>query len=309
MSAAHDIHANQPQPFTGRAVPPDRIQADNDDAVIQARARRQEAMKVKPRGKGRQKRLARLTGMNGPERALHKAHEAQKHRNKATILANVDPKGNKAKIAQHVAAARRLEEEAKAIMAEHSESQWVTDANRETVELARARGETAKQDIHGRVVVTSRCGLSMAYEAGKLEPQARTFTTEELFTIGRRYRDAYEIAMGLTSSKGSGGSAIKGPQLRKLEAGEDLKMLRTGLTAQRQRALDTICGESHTVETYAKANRLGLNEAKDQLVEGLQDAAFNARAAKAAKDTRARITPEGLARAADAIARAERSVA
>lgn len=309
MNAAHDIHANQPQPFTGRAVPPDSIQADNDDAVIEARARRREAMKVKPRGKGRQKRLARLTGMNGPERALHKAHEAQKHRNKAAILTNVDPKGNKAKIAQHVAAARRLEEEAKAIMAEHSESQWVTGANRETVELARARGETAKQDIHGRVVVSSRCGLSMAYEAGKLEPLARTFTTEELFTIGRRYRDAYEVAMGLTSSKGSGGSAIKGPQLRKLEAGEDLKMLRTGLTAQRQRALDTICGESQTVETYAKANRLGLNEAKDQLVEGLQDAAFNARASKAAKDTRARITPEGLARAADAIARAERSVA
>lgn len=309
MNAAVDLHANQPTPYIGRAAPPEAIKADNDDAVSKARARRQEAIKVKPSGKGRHKRLARATGINGPERAMHKANEARKCRNKATVLANVDPKGNKAKIDQHLATAKRLEAEAKAIMDEFNQQQWAGAANAETYNLAIDRGELATRDIHGRVIVSSRCGLTLAYENGNLARDGVRSCEDELFAVGRRYRDAFEISTGMTSSRGEGGSGVKGPQIRKLEAGYDLKMLRTGLSAQQLRALDFICGLSQTIFAYANAGSIEFDEAQKQLVQGLDTAALNARASKAAKDTADRMSAADLARASASIAKAERSIA
>lgn len=308
MSAAEDIHAGYPEPFTGRAAPPESVSADNDDAITQARERRRDAIRVKPKARGRQKRLARVTGMSGPERAMHKAHEALKQRNKAVALQNADARGNKAKIAEHIAKAVKLEDEAKAIMQAHEEGQWIDATNEETATLAEGRGERVRR-FHGRVIVSSRCGLTMAYEDGKLDSNASKLCAEELFNAGRRYRDAYEISMGMTSSRGEGGSGAKGPQVRKIEAGQDLDMLRAGLSAQQARTLDAICGESQTLATWAKACRIHFDEAQDQLIRGLETAAVNIRAAKAVKDTKERLTKDRLQAAHVEIEAAMRAVA
>lgn len=308
MSAAEDIQAGYPEPFTGRAAPPADVRADNDDALAQARERRRDAIRVKPKARGRQKRLARVTGMSGPERAMHKAHEALKHRNKAAILTNADARGNKAKIADHIAKAVKLEKDARDIMAAHEEGRWIDATNEETATLAESRGEKVRR-FHGRVIVSSRCGLTMAYEDGKLDSNDSKLCVDELFTAGRRYRDAYEISTGMTSSRGEGGSGAKGPQVRKIEAGQDLDMLRTGLSAQQARTLDAICGESQTLATWAKASRIHFDEAQEQLIKGLETASINIRAAKAVKDTGEKLTRFRLEDAHAQIERAMRDVA
>lgn len=132
------------------------------------------------------------------------------------------------------------------------ETAWQQKALAESVTLAKARGDEVEVKTAGRVAVITRAGLKMAFEAGYLDGGQND---QELYDIGRMYRDCYERSQGGTTPSGSGTASGKrdGPQHSLLDAGEVLRVMRSAQSERRLFALDMICGEDATINIAATA--------------------------------------------------------
>lgn len=169
------------------------------------------------------------------------------------------------------------------------------EAREETIGLARARGE----DVDDRGPVTrmlTRQGIQQAYEDGHMTPSHGPLTADHLWTTAKAYRTAYEIAQGLTGPEGGGGGGYgaKGPQIRVVEAGEALAIMRDGLTTRQLDVLDRVCGQDMRLRETATVLRRGFPSCRNSLISGLEMATLSLKAARAIRDagesnTRARL--------------------
>lgn len=249
----------------------------------------------------------------GPtDEVLRLLRRAGEHRAKAEALQAADraarTRRNRAEIKKHYDAARALQDEAEAKNTAADDLRWVLGATSESVQLAQARGEEVEheeiemrmevRDEHGaqlrhkagpnkgepvyhydrvtRTVLKSRGGgIEEAYEKGHLD--GRGAKAEALKSIGERYGKAYEIDEGKTSSRGEGGGGFgpKGPQLRLVEAGETLAILRQGLSKRERDVLDKVCGDQLRTRQAATALKAGFPATARALRGGLQRALDN----------------------------------
>lgn len=170
---------------------------------------------------------------------------AQGELDKARALAFTNPKKNRTKIQQHEATAKRLLCRAEEHARDEADRLWIEGALAETQVQAELRGQAVAVSKTGPATTTEKTGLEDAKAKGYLEAEHGPDRSEDLYRTGVRYREAYEIARGQTTSKGDGGGGFgpKGPQLRIVEAGEDLATMRSALTMKEAAVLDSICGE------------------------------------------------------------------
>lgn len=166
------------------------------------------------------------------------------------------------------------------------ENRWRTGAINETVALAKARGEDVELPKRGGARIMSRQGIQQAFEEGHMTPTLGPMTADHLHDTAKTYRDAYEIAAGLAgrSGDGSGGYGAKGPQIKLVEAGEILAIMRLDLTQRQVDVLDRVCGQDMRLREAATVLRRGFPSTKNSLIMGLKAATLNIRAAKAVRD-------------------------
>lgn len=155
----------------------------------------------------------------------------------------------------------------------------------ETVGLAEARGEEV-QRTGIRVRILTRQGIQQAFEDGYLNLPHGPMTADMLHTTAKAYRDVYEIAAGLAgrSGEGGGGYGAKGPQIKLVEAGEVLAIMRTDLTQRQIDVLDRVCGMDMRVRETATILRRGFPSTKNSLIAGLSSATLSLKAARAVRD-------------------------
>lgn len=367
MNAAHDIHANQPQPFTGRAVPPDSIQADNDDAVagffhvlvqwlatptetiiggvrlllpagkpvlsdarlrllsrawIAADERRTGAVELnvrklerlcwpkdfdphkawplpfgrdlaaerKAKIRSERNRIKELNAKAAtappPQSVMDKLAEARKERMKAERLKIADPKGNRQKIKDHQTAAKLAEREAASLHVQAKDEDWAYRASQETDQLAEARGEGVVSTREGKRIM-ARNGIVQAYRAGYLEPTLTKMGEADLYDAAKLYRACACVISGMTTpERGEGGFNAKGPQVRVIEAGEALAVMRTGLTKFQIEVLDRVCGLDMRAREVATVLHRGFPAVRTALSEGLSMVVINLRAERALRKKR-----------------------
>lgn len=396
MSAAEDIHAGYPEPYTGRSTPPETVKADNDDAVavalgklveaiggfrdiavnrvmvgqvelllppgkpvltparlrllgrawiaadekrvgaIELNVEKLEAMcwpsGIRPReiwpadrelkittpGRRRSEERKRVVESERakapaqvPQSVFDKMAEARKHLAKAEMLKASDPRKNRKAIKDHLTSAKLLQNEARDLQRQAADDDWSFRADRETAELATARGETVEKTKQGRTRIMTRAGIQHSYEAGYMEPRSgQRMKAADLYETAKRYRDAYEIITGRTTPSGSGGSGFGGaPQVRIVEAGEQLATMRLGLTRAELEVLDRVCGQEMRVREAATILGRAFNASRDALRDGLTSATINIRAAKAVKDTGEKLTRFRLEDAHAQIEAAMRAIA
>lgn len=197
---------------------------------------------------------------------------------KANALAEADEKGNRAAIKRHRNDARRLYRAARAIAESEADKRWAEAAMQESLSLASARGElVVQEEVDGHKVTRTwrGNGLEDALHKGYLTADHGPDRTNELYTTGLRYRQAFEIAQGQTTSRGegSGGFGPKGPQVRIVEAGALLAKMREGLSTKELRVLDAICGEGLGLFQATKRLHLGVLAGRRCLRGGLTTAA------------------------------------
>lgn len=263
------------------------------------------------------------------ERVADKLEAAEVSRDKAARLRTQGPKVHRREITDHLAAARRLELEAHALHAQEQDDTWRYGAVAETIGLAMERGEDVdhetvemetlikgefgeqlyhrKGEQKGEPVVrvdrvhrtVIRTGLGYAYEKGHLSaPHGEPGLPKEqaLFVTGCMYAEAYEVSVGRCGSngEGSGGAGAKGPQVRIVEAGETLAIMRRGLKPRQLKVLDRVCGDGVRARQVAtemnagfpatsRALRGGLSRALDNWAEALKEGEPG-RAAKRVKE-------------------------
>jgi hypothetical protein len=280
------------------------------DAILAKRLElRRQAISVEGRASYHRAKALNAHAPTIPQAVTDKLKQAQKRRNKAIILRGTDAKGNAQAIKDHEMAARDLEIEADEMRKAAAEGQWAYGAVAETVALNIARGETVKTNRRGEIRITTRCGLTMAIDGGHLAPVSGKFTEAELILTAERYHDAAEACSGRKTSSGEGGSGCgaKGPQIKLVEAGALLVVLRQGLSAFQLSVMDAICGESQTISAVAAAKGRQFAAIRAALVEALQIATDNLAAKRAIKATAERMTKDRMEAAHKQITAALRS--
>lgn len=299
MNVAVELHANQPTPYTGRATPPETIQADNDDAVICAfrvfpdilfravMGYRLHLRKAQLRYDATmsRRRVADLSEkpVQPPGDAQARVAYAKDLRSKAARLRADDAKGNRAEIKDLETKARLAEREAEAIFREAKDSEWARKTGEETDKLAKARGEEIANTREGKRIMT-RNGIAQAYGANYFVPTQPKMSDEHLYEAAKLYRACFCVMAGMTTpSRGDGGSNDKGPQVRLAEAGDTLRTLKVGLTAFQVDVLDHVCGLDMRAREVATVLRRGFPAIREALSDGLSMAVVNLRAAKAVR--------------------------
>lgn len=166
--------------------------------------------------------------------------------------------------------AKRLARMEGTIRAEN-ERAGVEDAITDSLIHAMIRGEEVETPKAGRAIrIMSRGGLTQAFEDGHLEPVRGSLKATDTYEAGKRYRDAYEVAEGLTTSTGGGGGfGPKAPQPRLVEAGEALKAMRAAITDRQRAVLDLVCGQDVRLRTAATQLHRGFPSTKLSLRGGL----------------------------------------
>jgi hypothetical protein len=155
----------------------------------------------------------------------------------------------------------------------------------ETVALAEARGEEVVRPKRGGARILTRQGIQQAYEDGHMTPALGALTADHLHATAKAYRDAYEIAAGLAGRSGEGGGyGAKGPQIKIVEAGEALAIMRLDLTQRQIDILDRVCGQDMRLREAATVLGRGFPSTKNSLIMGLKAATLNIRAARAVRD-------------------------
>lgn len=255
----------------------------------------------------------------GPSEMVgEKLRVAAEHRATAATLkardAAAKSRGNRAAINQHLTAAAALEHDAQMIRDREVNDRWLSNATKETLDLARLRNEDVDQetielmtyptDEYGarlrhktgsrrgqvvehtdrvtRAVIRSRGGgLEYALEKGHLDGGPGSPKPDGLFRTGDRYREAYEIDEGQTSNSGggAGGFGPKGPQIRLVEAGEILKIMRSKLSPRERKVLDLVCGQGMRLREVATRMKAGFPATTRALRNGLRTAAEQVKAA------------------------------
>lgn len=155
---------------------------------------------------------------------------------------------------------------------------------RETVSLAIGRGEEVDQSGPQTRILT-RQGIQQAFEDGHMAPAHGSMTADHLHATAKIYRDAFEIAAGLAggSGEGGGGCGAKGPQIKLVEAGEALALMRDGLSQRQIDVLDRVCGHDMRLRETATILRRGFPSTKNSLVSGLTAATLSLKAARAVR--------------------------
>lgn len=121
-------------------------------------------------------------------------------------------------------------------------------------------------------------GIQDALAKGHLEGSGRLWAPQELYDTGLMYGDAYEISVGLITNRsegGGGGYGAKGPQLRLIEAGDHLKIVRRNLTPRQVATLDAVCGRHLRVREAAEEMHAGFPATLKALQGGLVRARSN----------------------------------
>lgn len=216
---------------------------------------------------------------------------------------------NRAEANVHLAEAKRLENLATAAQEYEEHRLWLWYATTETNQLALARGEEIdtetvehvvfERDSHGalvrvrrgpdrgkfkthretvtRTVMLSRGGgLRLAFEHGHLG-HVKGRRALRLYRIAQRYQLAAEAMDPLRASNpeggGGGGYGAKGPQVRTVEAGEELEIMRRHLHPVERDVLDLVVGSDMRLRDAAKAIGSSFETTKKHLQAGLECAA------------------------------------
>lgn len=235
------------------------------------------------------------------ERVADKLEAAEVARDTAARLATRGAKENRKQISEHLRTARHLDMEAHALNAQEQDDNWRYGAVAESIGLALERGEDVehetvemetlvkgefgeqlfhrKGDLKGLPVIqvdrvhrtVIRTGLPHAYEKGHLAGGHGSPKASALFAIGCMYGEAYEVSVGLCGSNGdgSGGGGAKGPQVRIVEAGETLAIMRRGLTLRQLTVLDDVCGKGKRARQVATEMKAGFPATQRALRGGL----------------------------------------
>lgn len=263
--------------------------------------------------------LQSRTADPGPSEVVgEKLRVAAEHRETAAALkardAAAKSRGNRKAINDHLTAATALEHDARMIREREVNDRWLANATKETLDLAQLRGEdidsetielvTYPTDEHGarlrhktgsrrgqvvthvdrvtRAVIRSRGGgLELALEKGHLDGGPGSPKADVLFRTGDRYREAYEIDEGLKSNSGGGGGGFgpKGPQIRAVEAGEILAIMRSKLTPRELHVLNEVCGKGFRLRQVATDMGAGFPATARALRGGLRTAGEQVKAA------------------------------
>lgn len=192
---------------------------------------------------------------------------------------------------------RAMEKLAQAQKAERDEMDLLGDTAESVIrarirgeEVEARKGETAEiaKDEHGARIIhragprrglpvlvystglraKKLVGIEHAYVNGYLDGAG--VHPERLKATADQYGEAYEIDEGRRSSRGDGGGAFgpKGPQIKQVEAGETLSIMRRGLKPKARELLDLICGQHMRVGEAAAILGSGVPSTK----RGLRDA-------------------------------------
>lgn len=212
-----------------------------------------------------------------------------------------DPKKNRKAIKRAENQVRDLAEELAKIQEQERSTYLLYGQAREPIILARMRGEEVEayeaetaevlRDEHGARIIIRRgenrglprmkydvalrakklAGVQHAYAHGHLGDHPES---ERRLDTGEHYGQCYEIIKGMTSTAGEGGGGFgpKGPQPRVIEAGQDLRGYRAGLSPRQEEALDRICGDGMRLGQAAAAMRADARTVKRLLISGLDDA-------------------------------------
>lgn len=232
-------------------------------------------------------------------------------RGEAAQLRDEDPKRHRKKIKNLEAIARRLDAKAEVARQREMEEDRIMGEAREPALRARARGEdvivqefeTAEiaRDEYGARLVHRRgtkrglpvlvydkarraqilTGIEHAFAQGYLDDGQSPGQAEALLEIGQIYAQAFQALdpLGAANTEGGGGGGFgpKAPQVRHVEAGETLKIMRARLLPRQVAVLDAVCGEDKRLGEISRT-RNTLPSLKRRLRLALKVAAQNWRA-------------------------------
>ncbi len=240
--------------------------------------------------------------------------DAAMKRAEAESLRIIGPKQHRKRINKLEAEALILDEKAEQARLEELNADRLYGEARDPIILAKLRGEeidardmeTAEfaRDEHGARIIHKRgpnkglpvlkyatgtrvrklTGLEHSLAKGHLESARPKPTPEALYEIGLRYGEAYEISVGQTTNRaegGGGGFGPKGPQLRVVEAGEMLSIMREGMDQRHQSILNLVCGHQMRIGEAARSLGYGVQASKNALRAGLKTAMGNLGRARA----------------------------
>lgn len=252
--------------------------------------------------------LARLMRVKRRAAAAHMAHAER-------LRAAAPGKLERKLIRRLEAKARDLLEGAEEARITELDQDRLYGEAKETILLAQARGEevlayeaeTAEiaRDEHGAVIRHKRgskrglpvlvydtglrakklTGIEHAIASGYLQGARGPGQVERLRATADQYGEAYEIDEGQRSGKagfgegGGGGFGPKGVQLKAVEAGETLAIMRAGMSPRERRVLDLVCGEQMRAREAATVMGAGFPATVRALRGGLKLAGENWRAA------------------------------
>lgn len=281
-------------------------------AIAAAHARRIDAEEARIEHLGRRLRDPEFVAKIGA--AERSAHEK---RAEAASLRIIGPKLHRkaAKVLDNQA--RAFDEEAARLAKEEADQDLLCGDAREPVILAKLRGEEIEaREVEIAEVVTDEYGARVTHRRGpslglpvlkitrqtraqKLSGIAHAYANgnldgerggarqaDMLLETGRAYGEAYEIDAGLTSNSGGGGGGFgpKGPQIRQVEAGETLGIMRRSLSQRQRTVLDLVCGQGLRAREAADLMKAGFPATARALRGGLRAAGEDMAGARAFKE-------------------------
>lgn len=291
-------------------------EAEDSDAIVRAassEARRRRILEEtrrlsRLRPPSRDPVFARLITVKRRAAALHVAH-ANRLKEEIPILSRAEAAKHRKAIRRLEAKAKKLFEKAEELRVAEVEQDRIYGDARDAILLAKVRGEDVvafeaetadfARDEHGAKIRHKRgtkkglpvllynvglrakklIGIDHAFASGYLDAGRGPAHPERLKEIGEKYGEAYEIVEGAKTNRGDGvggGFGPKGPQVKLLEAGIDLAVMRGALVKREREVLDLVCGRHHRcteaatilksdVRTVAAALRSGLFLAGENL--------------------------------------------
>jgi hypothetical protein len=228
--------------------------------------------------------------------------QAHEKRAEAASLRIIGAKAHRRAIKALEAAARGLDQKAQELLKTEEDDDRLYGDAKDPILRARARGEeitagvvelaeVARDEYGARIIhrdgpsrglpvlkydkqtrARKLTGIEHAFHAGYLEGGHGSNSQDALREVGLIYAESYEVAVGGTSSSGEGGTGYgaKGPQLRVIEAGDRLKIMRAGLTKRQRDVLDLVCGQDMRVREAATALKAGFPATERALRGGLE---------------------------------------
>lgn len=267
--AEHAIQTESAAPFTGLASAPAMTPVPANDRYC-VKSKRQRELERKRRAKvaahseaARQAPAYSDSGFTPSELSVMAVYVAKRDDKRST-------KEDRAKAGEAIQRLERGREE-------RLERAWADAANDETAALAEARGETVDRK-KGRVRIVSRCGLNQALLAGYLRPNHGAMSEADTWEAARKYREAFEVTNGCTTPSANdqgGGGGVRAPEVRIAMAGQLLAVMRKGQSREAVVTLDTICGETRSVQVAARRIHKRFEKTIPVLTQAITQAVLN----------------------------------